>query len=255
MVMGRAGLLVGLFCCACSAPNDEDGGGLQAALLDRAFVSESVEGWQLVSGTEVRMNFGGQELSADAGCNKINATYTIAGSSLTTTGSGMTLMGCDKALHAQDDWLLGFLHAGPRLELVEPRLVMSTKDAKMTLLDREVASPDLPLVGTLWKGDGFSDGSVATGPAPPGLSIFFRPDASVTINTSCQTGTGTYQVAGSVITFQALSYDGAACPDPSYQSSSDRVLAVLDGSAVDFQIEEKRLAIQRGNNTVYFRGG
>ncbi len=254
--MERTGLLaIGLFCLACSGPNNEEGSDLHSALLDRTFVSESIEGWQLVPGTEVRLRFRNQELSADAGCNSINGSYTISGSTLTMPGYGMTEMGCDPPRHAQDQWLLDFLRAKPSLELVEPRLVMSTPDAKMTLLDREVASPDLPLVGTLWKGDGFSDGSSASGPGAPGVSAFFRSDASVTINSGCQTGTGTYHVTADALTFEGFAYDGAKCPDPAYQHSSDQVLLVLDGSAVSFEIEERRLAIHHGKNTLYFRAG
>ena len=54
-----------------------------------------------------------------------------------------------------------FLLAGPTLELADPQLVMSTADVQLHLLDRKIAIPDRPLVGTQWLGNGFSDGMVA----------------------------------------------------------------------------------------------
>ncbi len=247
-------LLAGLLACGCSG-SGEGGpvGGMEAALRGRTFVSESVEGWQLVAGTEVRLRFRDQELSAGAGCNSINARFSIIDNTLSVPGYGITSMGCGSAFHAQDEWLVNFLRAKPRLELTEPRLKMTTSSAQMTLLDREIASPDRPLIGTQWRGDGFSDGNVASGPGSPNITAYFGDNGTVSIATGCQTGTGKYFVDGSKMTFEGFAYDGVACSDPNMQRSHDQVLLVLDGGAVGFEIEEVRLAIHRGMYTQYFR--
>jgi heat shock protein HslJ len=252
--VGAVALLAGA--CGGSHAGDTSKGDsdLQAALGDRTFVSESVEGWALVPGTEVRLGFRGSELSAYAGCNHLGGSFAIDGDTLTMHGISSTEMGCDPPRHAQDEWLGAFLTARPVLALSEPRLVMTTSDARMTLLDREVASPDRALVGTQWTGDGFGDGSaVSTGPGSELVRAFFDPSGSVTIHTSCQIGSGTYQVDGASLTFAGFSYDGAPCANSSYQYISDQVLLVIDGSPVSFEIEERSLAIQRGSNTLYFR--
>ena len=228
---------------------------MEAALNGRTFVSESVEGWQLVAGTEVRLRFRDQELSASAGCNSIDATFSIADNTLSIPGYGMTGIGCDGPRHAQDAWLADFLRAKPKLELVEPRLKMTTSAARMTLLDREVASPDRPLVGTQWRSDGFGDGASVSGPGSPNVTAYFDSSGTVSIETGCQTGTGKYFVDGSKMSFEGFSYDGVACGDPNMQRSHDQVLLVLDGGAVGFEIEELRLAIHRGKYTLYYRAG
>ena len=255
----RAGMVLGLvlLVSACGGSSDGTDGttaGLQGKLNDRTFVSESVEGWTLVAGTEVRIGFKGGELSASAGCNSLGGPFAIEGGKLDLNGYGMTGMGCDAERHAQDDWLVGFLTAGPALQLNEPRLVMTTADAKMTLLDRKIASPDRALVGTHWNGDGFSDGQATS--SWIGLAkanVFFDANASVTVFSACQTGSGSYQVDGATLTFQGFSYDGAPCADPSDQATTDAVLLVLDGSPVSFDIKEQLLSVHRGSNTLSFR--
>jgi heat shock protein HslJ len=248
-------VLLGGACGGSQAGDTSKGGSdLQAALRDRSFVSESVEGWVLVPGTEVRIAFRRSELSANAGCNHLSGSFAIDGDTLTMHGISTTEMGCDPPRHEQDAWLGAFLSARPVLVLTEPRLVMTTSDARMTLLDREVASPDRPLAGTQWIGDGFGDGSgVSIGPGSDLVRAFFDPNGSVTIHTSCQIGSGTYQVDGMSLTFAGFSYDGAPCADASHQQTSDQVLLVIDGSPVSFEIEERSLAIQRGNDILYFR--
>lgn len=249
--------LFGFWASACGGTSNGDGtssGGLQASLNGRTFVSESVEGWDLVPGSEIRIGFGTGTLRANGGCNSITGEYTMTGATLVLQGYGMTLMGCDPGLHHQEDWLVGFLEAGPRLELNEPRLTMSTADARMVLLDREVASPDRPLVGTQWIGQGYSDGQMATGgTAWPLAGIVFAEDGSVTIDTSCQKVTASYASSGSTITFQGLAYDSVACADPTQQHVADRVQLVLDGSAVDFDIQESLLILTNGSDSLDFR--
>jgi heat shock protein HslJ len=253
MARGALEILV-IVCTACACAGKKDDGELQRALVGRAFVSESVEGWQLVPGTEVRLAFDREWLSAGAGCNSIDARYDIDGTALEIPGYGVTEMGCDPALHAQDEWLIGFLRARPELALAEPRLTMTAPSARMVLLDREVASPDRPLLGTQWTGEGFSDGSMATGgPGWDAASVRFASDGSVEIQTGCQTGTGSFHANGATITFEGLVYDGAACAEPGLQFVSDRVLLVLDGSPLTHAIEETSLELQNGTNSFHFR--
>jgi len=239
--------------CACGG--DSLGGDqLHGALVNRQFVSESVEGWELVPSTEVRLTFFQDELRAGAGCNSMDGPYQIDGTTLKMLGLGSTDMGCGPGLSAQDQWLSEFLLARPSLELAEPRLSMSTPNARITLLDRELASPDRPLVGTSWTGEALSDGEVAMGgPGMAQVSAWFDASGSVEVHTSCQVGVGTFHVEGTTLTFEGFAYDGAACADSGQQFISDRALLVLNGDPVTFEIEEARLEISQGNNSVSFR--
>jgi heat shock protein HslJ len=245
-MLGRVGwLAIAALSWGCSGNSSEE----DLNLAGRSFVSESVEGYELVPGTKVNLQFGASALGANAGCNSLDFTYAIQGATLVMSGWGSTAVGCDPARHAQDDWLQGFMLAKPSVDLEEPRLVLATANAKITLVDREVAIPDRPLVGPQWLGDGYSDGNMVTfGVGWDLVSIHFDPAGSVQIETGCQTGTGTFQVSGSTVTFGGLTYAGD-CSDHIHE----KVAGVLDGSPVSYEIDEQSLELHNGILSVLFR--
>ena len=232
-----------------------DGGELASALAGRQFVSESVAGRQLVAGTEIRLRFSDHgELSANAGCNHMSGAYTIDGTVLRMRDLATTEIGCEAALHEQDRWVQELLIGSPEIALDEPRLLLSTDAIRLTLLDRELASPDRPLVGTRWIGNGTGDDqAVSFGPGSALVTIAFDTSDRVEIFTGCQQGSGTFSVDGSTIAFFDLAYDGAPCPDASRQDVSDQVLFALDGSPASFEIEERNLTITRNGRVLLFR--
>jgi heat shock protein HslJ len=227
---------------------------LQTQLTGRSFVSESVDGHALVAGTQMSVSFSATGVSASAGCNSFFGAFDIEDGTLRVSMLGSTEIGCAAPFAAQDDWLSAFLLGGPTLELTDPKLVMSSADVQVHLLDRKIAIPDRPLVGTQWLEEGFSDGMVASfGPGSSSVTAAFGADGNVAINTSCQTGTGSFKVDGATITFGALTYDGAPCADPTFQQTSAQVLLVLDGTPVTFTISETMLTVTHGQNALLFQ--
>lgn len=230
------------------------GSSLRAQLPGRSFVSESVEGWQLVTDTQVSVSFESTGIGAQAGCNSFFGTSEIEGNTLRVSMLGSTAIGCPAPLLAQDEWLAAFLLAGPTIELDDPRLVMTTAGARMHLLDRKIAVPDRPLVGTRWLGNGFSDGmAVSFGPGSGSVTLSLGGDGHAAVTTSCQTGAGSFTATATTVTFDALAYDGASCPDPNFQRTSDQVLLVLDGAPVAYTIKEAALTVTQGKNALLFR--
>jgi heat shock protein HslJ len=229
---------------------------LRTELTGRSFVSQSVDGLRLVEGTQVNVSFDDAGVSASAGCNSFGGPFDIQDGVLKMSMLESTVIGCAAPLAAQDDWLSAFLLAGPTLALTDPTLDMSTADVQVHLLDRKIAIPDRPLVGTDWLGNGFSDGMVASfGPGSGDVTVAFGADGNVAINTSCQTGTGAFTVNDATITFGALKYDGAACADATFDETSSQALLVLDGSPVTFKISETSLTVSHGQNALMFRAG
>ncbi len=227
---------------------------LRAQLTGRSFVSESVEGWQLVTGTQVSVSFDSTGVGAQAGCNSFFGTGEIEGVTLRVSMLGSTAIGCPAPLEAQDEWLAAFVLAGPTLELNDPRLVMTMAAARMHLLDRKIAIPDQPLVGTQWLGEGFSDGMIdSSGPGSGSVTLSLGSDGHVAVTTSCQAGAGSFTPSATTVTFGALTYDGAPCADPTFQRTSDHVLLVLDGSPVTYTIKEAALTVTHGKNALLFR--
>jgi heat shock protein HslJ len=237
----------------CGCDGGTTASSLRAQLTGRSFVSESVEGWQLVTGTQVSVSFDSTGVNAQAGCNSFFATGEIEGDTLRVSMLGSTTLGCPAPLEAQDEWLAAFLVAGPTLEFDDPRLVMTTAAARMHLLDRKIAIPDRPLVGTQWLGGGFSDGmAVSFGPGSGSVTLSLGSDGHVAVTTSCQTGAGSFTANATTITFGSLTYDGAPCADPNFQRTSDQVLLVLDGSPVTYTIKEAALTVTHGKNALLF---
>jgi heat shock protein HslJ len=215
-----------------------------------------VDGLRLAEGTQVNVSFDDAGVSASAGCNSIGGAFDIQGDVLKVSGLQSTAIGCAAPLLAQDNWLSSFLLAGPTLVLTDPKLDMSTADVQVHLLDRKIAIPDRPLVGTQWLGNGFSDGMVAgVGPGSDNVTVTFGADGKVVVDTSCQTGTGTFTTNDATITFGTLTYDGAACADPTFEKTSSQVLLVLDGSPVTFAISETNLTVTHGQSSLMFRAG
>jgi heat shock protein HslJ len=222
-------------------------------MAGREFVSESIEGRELVPGTQVRIRFGNDELSASAGCNSMAGDYSFDGYALMMTTLSSTDIGCEAPLHEQDEWLFDFLLSRPTAMLTEPRLSLSTDDVTMIMLDRELASPDRPLVGTHWVGSGIGDGvGVTFGPGSSLVTIDFGADGNVEAFTGCQSGSGGFTSGETTIAFTDLVFDGEACADPNMEEMSGQVLFILDGSDVSFEIDEAELTIERAGRTLYF---
>jgi heat shock protein HslJ len=186
----------------------------------------------------------------------MSAPYRIDGGVLHISGLSTTEMGCDAALHAQDDWFANLLWSSPTIALNEPELTLQSTNVSITFLDRELASPDLPLVGTQWVLNAVGDGqTVGSGIGYDQATLSFDDAGNVSVFTACQTGTGRYAADASTITFEGLSYDGASCSDPLLDRVSQTVVSVLDGSPVTYSIEERTLSIERGVNALYFAAG
>jgi heat shock protein HslJ len=206
-----------------------------------------------VSGTAIRLGFRTGEVSAGAGCNGASGEYRLDGEKLVLVNLSTTNIGCDAERHAQDEWLSDLLRSRPALALSGMRLTLSGGPGTVEFLDREVASPDVPLVGTRWTGNGYGDGQLVSGGLGMGANTLeFGVDGTVSVFTGCQQGTGTYATSDDQITFEGLGYDDAECTDASLEIWASRVRSVLDGSAVSYSIEEMSLEVKRGNQTLYY---
>lgn len=180
-------------------------------------------------------------LIAEAGCNSMSGQANLRGGRLEVSGLGMTEMGCDPPRHEQDAWLARFLGTAPSWRLDGDTLLVSSGGTELTLLDRTVAEPDLPLLGTRWTVDTIMDGTVASSaPAGTPATLLFEPD-TVQVHTGCNRGSGRYSVSGNTIRFDAVATTKMAC-EPERASLENAVLAVLDG-AVTFDVDGPRLTL------------
>ncbi|MFD3400191.1 META domain-containing protein [Kribbella sp. NPDC058693] len=134
--------------------------------LGHTYLSTEVTGRQLVPGTRIRLEFyrspnknEGEPrvwdaVRAHSGCNQLG-TAAAAGELLTDgklwlQGVGGTQMRCEPALQAQEEWLKTFLTSRPSWHVDGDQLTLTADGTTITLLDKKLAEPDLPLDGTRW---------------------------------------------------------------------------------------------------------
>ncbi len=200
----------------------------------------------LVAGTRIRISFVDGELSVSPGCNSGGGAYSIDDDGrLVTEAIGMTDMACDDARMAQDDRVLELLNDLPLVTLDGDSLRIASDVVELDLLDREIADPDRPLVGTRWTLTSLLDGESASS-VPEGVEAWLEfDDTDVQGSFGCNTGGGSYTRAGSVVTFGPLRTTQKACEAPGGAVES-RMVSVLDG-ATDITIEAGALTITRGD--------
>ena len=165
----------------------------------------------------------------------------------------MTEMGCDPALMGQDNWLVSFLGANPTFTLDGNDLTLTSGTTLVTLLDREVAEPDQPLVGPTWSLETIFNAEVASSvPAGASASITFAADGTFEMNDGCNAAGGNYAVDGSTITFSQVIHTDMACPGARGQVES-AVLAVINFSgSVHFAIDAGSLSFTSGSAGLQF---
>lgn len=82
----------------------------------RSFIAEGATGRTLVPGADVTLAFLDGRISANAGCNQINAPADWTGGTITLTSpAASTMKMCGEEAMAQEQWFISFLEAGPAL--------------------------------------------------------------------------------------------------------------------------------------------
>ena len=107
-------------------------------LTDRIFVSDEVEGYELVEGTEVVLSFEDDTLAVSAGCNTMTAAYTYEDGKVTWSGEpATTMMACDPELMDQDAWVTGLFTEGMEVsDSPDADLVAEAFDVRITFVER-----------------------------------------------------------------------------------------------------------------------
>jgi heat shock protein HslJ len=210
-------------------------------LEGRTFLSSNIDGYSLVDGTQVRLSFAHDSISASAGCNQLGGTAAIDGNTLVVGDMMQTEMGCEQALMEQDRWLGSLLQARPTLSLDGDTLRVTTADVTLVLVDREVADPDLSLVGTTWVVDGLIAGDAISSVPQNTEASMIIADGTATVRTGCNTGAAGVKITDDLITFAPMALTKMAC-EPDAMRLEAAVTSVLQGD-VSFSIEAGRLTL------------
>ncbi len=233
-----------------SGPPSRNGASPGPALAGRTFLSTRVlvddQERPLVPGTRIRITFEDGRLSASAGCNLLGAEYRLEDGVLRIANAAVTEMGCDPPRHAQDDWLFGLLGRGPSVSFDGDELTLKADTTVIGFVDRRIAEPDLPLVGTEWRLATILSGDVASS-VPAGVVAGLRFDAAgqLSVETGCNSGGGPYEIDGDELRVGDLLLTKRACLGAAGAVEA-AVLAVLEADRVVFGIEGSTLRLVAG---------
>ena len=128
VVVGVASLL--LVGCGDDSDNETTASDLNGS----TFTSTEVDGYELVDGSEITLTFDTDSLSAQAGCNRMSAPYTLEEDLLAWSGEvAATRMACADDLTAQDEWLTDLLTTGVDVDLDGETLILTHEDVTIKL--------------------------------------------------------------------------------------------------------------------------
>lgn len=212
-------------------------------------VTEGGKPRQLVPGTEIRMTLSDGHLGLAAGCNHLGATYELEGDRLTVGRMGGTERGCPEPRMAQDAWLAG-LFEEPATLGGDP-LTLTAGDVVLTLVPREEAAPDLPLVGTRWVLDGLVTGdTVGSVPAGPEVVLTLAAD-SAQITGLCNGWGADVALGKGEVTWTPGMRTLMACADGA-RNDLDATVSALLRRTTAYTIEERTLTLTRGDAGLVF---
>jgi heat shock protein HslJ len=232
-------------CASAPAPS-----ATSATIGGHTYLSTEIQGATLAAGTQVRLTFTDGEVNASAGCNMMGGSYAVVDGRLKTSQMFMTEMACDEVRMHQDEWFARFI-ADVAFTLDGDTLILSDGTVRLTLLDKEVATPDQPLEGTLWRLDGIVSGdAVSSVPAGVTASIRITSDR-VDVKPGCNSGGGAADVTADTITFGPIALTKMAC-EPTAMSVENAVAAVLAGTAT-YTIDADVLTLKNGSTGLVFR--
>jgi heat shock protein HslJ len=214
-----------------------------AAELDgREFLSTSVDGYDLVDDTVIRLSFDDGALSANAGCNTLLGDYSISGGRLSAPVLASTEMGCEMELMTQDRWLTDILALDPIVEVDGDTLTLrGAGGATLVFVDRLVADPDRSITGTRWVLDGIRDGDAVSSVPESVVASITIDDGTAVVEAGCNGGSASVQVADDTLVFGPLALTRMMC-EPDAMEVETVVSAVLDGE-VTYTIDADRLTI------------
>ncbi len=251
---------------ACSGGDMGATGELQGRTFLSVAVTDNGEPRPLVAGSQIRVTFSADTVTATAGCNTLGGAAALEDGVLVVPEPlSTTEMACEPAeLMDQDRWLAELLTSRPGVTLTDESLTLRSGATVVRLADRTVVDPDRPVVGTLWRLDGLvsgagDDGTMSSIPEGVTSTLRITDQGRLQLRPGCNTGMGSVEVAegaGAVpeqwatshgmLTFGPIGLTMMACPPPQ-MAVEQAVTAVLQG--------EVRYEIAGAGMRLYGTGG
>jgi heat shock protein HslJ len=201
------------------------------ALLEAAsFVSTSVEGRELLPGTEVWLSFDEDTLAVSGGCNTSFGASTLDDGTLGwESDPASTMIACSEEEAEQDAWVSDLLATGVAATTDGAELHLASEDVRL-LLEREPPVALETLLGRTWSVVGtLTDGTTSRLPSrvrTPRLVV--GEDGLARLDTGCNTGRTRVQVDRVSVSFAPPTVTRVRCREPD-RTIERIVLSVVDG--------------------------
>jgi heat shock protein HslJ len=216
-------------------------------LSGMSFELESAEGYTLMEGTTFYLSFSDNYVSAYAGCNSIEANYSLEEGVLMVDMMASTDMWCSEAHSQQDDWLKAFLSSAPLLERTDTMLILQTDEATLSFLDQEVATPDLPLTAGTWTVDTIIEGKgMSTSNLDEYPVMWFSDDGTFGFSSACTEIEGEYVASGEILSLSNVLLTIIECNDEPVSTFDQSIYEIIDDGAFNHDIDANRLTIMQG---------
>jgi heat shock protein HslJ len=205
------------------------------------YIVTSVQGHDLVKGSEIALRFDAGSLGISAGCNSMSGGYSVTDGKLAVGAMMSTEMACQEPLMAQDQWISAFVN-GAAITLDGDTLALVKDGVTVTATDKEVAKPDLPVEGTVWMVESLvSHQAVSSMPAGVEASLVFA-DGKVAVDAGCNKGSGAAEIGDTTITFGPIATTRMFCEGAAGEVEQ-QVLGVLSGD-VAYTVDSDALQLR-----------
>ncbi len=209
----------------------------------RTFLATAAIGHILVPGSTVRLSFADGQFGASGGCNSMGGSYVVDDDRLAVGQMMTTEMACEPALMEQDQWLAALLD-GALVALAGDTLTLAKDGDRLSLLDREVADPDRPLIGTRWVVDGLVENdAVSSLPAGVVATLTFSA-GRVDVEAGCNRGGGAASATDTLLTFGPIALTKMACEGGAMEV--ERLVSEVLSGDVPYSIEAGILRLGAG---------
>ncbi|MFF0270283.1 META domain-containing protein [Kribbella sp. NPDC004536] len=236
--------------------------------LGKTYVSTAVfeddEPKELVPRTRIQVEFardpnkneGGPNVldvvSADVGCNHLGTAVAagelLTGGRLSIPGLGGTQVGCQGPLRDQEEWFKTFLTSTPSWRLDGDELTLTSGGTTITLLDRKLAEPDLPLDGIRWKVmTTITNADMRQGFRFSGQAWLSFDNGRVSGWTGCNELSGTYTRNNTELSFSNVTITDTPCP-PDTEAFRTTIRTTL-GPATTYTITHNKLILLSPSGT------
>jgi len=244
-----------------AACGGDDDGPVTAEDLDgHTYVATGAESQELVADVDVRLTFADGFLNIDGGCNQINGAYTLDDTTLSWTDEPFgTLIGCEEALQAQDEWLTTLVSDGAEVALDGSELTLTGEDVTLELEQAEdgdtgEASTEQRLEGTVWLLAAIGEGDAFTerpgGVQAPTLQF---EEGRALVFTGCNNGSAGVEITENTITFEPPVLTRVACEGESGTIEAAQT-EVFDGE-VAYAFDAAGLTLTKGDQSLAYSAG